>query len=115
MGDGAEPQLLSVSIEDLSVLGAAYMPFVVNGGLFIPTPRRFALGDEVFVLLRLPDDPSGIPLAGHVVWITPPGARGGKEAGIGVQFNDRDNLVRQRIDALLGTLGGVSGRPSYTM
>lgn len=93
--------LLSVSMEDANSLRAAYMPFIVNGALFIPTPRRYSLGEEVFVLLRLMRDPRGLPLAGRVVWITPSGALGGKPPGIGVQFGDQDDLVRQRIAACL--------------
>ena len=93
--------LLSVAMEDANSLRAAHMPFIVNGGLFIPTPRRYRLGDEVFVLLRLMQDSRGLPLAGRVVWITPSGASGGKPAGIGVQFGDHDDMVRQRIAACL--------------
>jgi len=29
------------------------MPFVKNGGLFIPTNSNYRLGDEVFMLLNL--------------------------------------------------------------
>lgn len=94
--------LLSVAIEDANALRAAHMPFIVNGGLFIPTPRRFRLGDELFVLLRLLEDPRGLPLAGRVVWITPSGASGGRPPGVGVQFGDHDDVVRQRIAAHLG-------------
>ena len=97
-----QSDLLSVTIEDAGVLHAAYMPFIVDGGLFIPTAKRYRLGDEVFLLLRLPDDPASIPLAGEVVWIAPEGALGGG-AGIGVRFNDRDDAVRRRIEAQLAT------------
>ena len=93
--------LLSVAMEDANALRAAHMPFIVNGGLFIPTPRPYRLGEEVFVLLRLMQDPRGLPLAGRVVWITPSGASGGKPPGIGVQFGDHDDVVRQRIAACL--------------
>ena len=113
---GRGSDMLSVTIEDEAVLHAAYMPFVVNGGLFIPTAERYQLGDEVFVLLRLLDEPAGIPLAGKVVWITPEGARGGAAAGVGVQFNDADDLVRRRIEERLKGLGGAfDARPTYTM
>lgn len=93
--------LLSVAIEDANSLRAAHMPFIANGGLFIPTSRRYRLGDEVFVLLRLLQDPRRLPLAGRVVWITPPGASGGKPPGVGVQFSDHDDVVRERIEACL--------------
>lgn len=99
--ENPDSALLSVAMDDGAALRAAHMPFVVNGGLFIPTPRRYRLGEEVFVLLRLAQDPRRLPLAGRVVWITPAGASGGKPPGVGVQFGDHDDLVRQRIEACL--------------
>lgn len=93
--------MLSVTMDDVAALHAAYMPFVSGGGIFIPTTPRHALGDEVFVLLGLPGDQARIPVAGRVVWITPEGARGGKVPGIGVRFDDRDDMARQRIDQIL--------------
>lgn len=108
-------RLLSVAFEDAKVLQAAYMSFIRNGGLFIPTAESFDLGDEVFVLLRLPGVDSGIPLAGRVVWITPEGAQGGREAGIGVQFNERDNVARQCIEEHLAGADAIGRRDSYTL
>ena len=66
-------------------------PFVKGGGLFIPTNRSYALGDEVFILLSLIDEPERIPIAGTVVWVTPKGPEGNRASGIGVQFNNEDN------------------------
>ena len=39
--------ILSLTIRDKSALYAAYMPFIKNGGLFIPTAKSYYLGDEV--------------------------------------------------------------------
>lgn len=114
MHQANQSDLLAVTMEDASVLDAAYMPFIIDGGLFIPTAKRYRLGEEVFVLLRLPGDPASIPLASEVVWIAPQGALGGT-AGIGVRFHDRDDAVRRRIEALLDGLADVDGRQTYTM
>ena len=48
-----KPGLLTLTIKDKSALYLAYMPFVKNGGLFIPTNSNYRLGDEVFMLLNL--------------------------------------------------------------
>ena len=64
------------------------MPFVKNGGLFIPTKKTYSLGNEVFVLLTLWTNARRSPLPGSVVWITPKGAQGNRLAGIGVQFHN---------------------------
>lgn len=101
MPSAENANMLSVTMDDVAVLHAAYMPFVSGGGIFVPTTPRHALGDEVFLLLGLPGDPNRIPVAGRVVWITPEGARGGKVPGIGVRFDDRDDVARKRIDDIL--------------
>ena len=49
----AKPGLLTLTIKDKSALYLAYMPFVTNGGLFIPTNSNYRIGDEVFMLLNL--------------------------------------------------------------
>ena len=53
---GPRNGILSLTIKDKSVLYAAYMPFIKNGGLFIPTNKSYKLGDEVFMLLNLMDE-----------------------------------------------------------
>lgn len=96
--------ILSLTIKDRAALQAAYMPFIRNGGLFVPSARSFALGDEVFLLLRLMDDPDRVAAAGKVVWVTPPGAPRRKPAGVGVQFNEPDSALLARVKSWLGDL-----------
>ncbi|HBS26787.1 MAG TPA: pilus assembly protein PilZ [Gammaproteobacteria bacterium] len=107
--------ILSLSIKEKTSLYAAYMPFVKNGGLFIPTTRNYSLGEEVFMLLSLMDEPERIPIAGKVIWITPRGASSSRTPGIGVQFNDLDEgSTRNKMETLLGpTL--QADRPTHTM
>ena len=115
-GPKARQSILSASIADKTALYESYMPFVKNGGLFIPTKKTYSLGNEVFVLLSLLDESEKIPFAGRVVWITPKGAQGNRQAGIGVRFNDDLNgkAVRNKIETHLGgTL--KSERLTHTM
>lgn len=113
---GARPGVLSLSIKEKSALFAAYMPYLKGGGIFIPTSKNYRLGDEVFMLLSLLDDPTKIPVAGHVVWITPAGAQGNKTQGIGVRFSDNESGIAAR-NKIEGLLGGTmkSTRPTHTM
>jgi type IV pilus assembly protein PilZ len=105
---------MSLTIKDKAVLYAAYMSFVKNGGLFIPTNKTFQLGDEVFLLLNLMEEPEKLPIAGKVVWVTPRGAHGNRASGIGVQFNENDVAVRNKIEQYLtGAL--QSDRPTHTL
>lgn len=111
----ARQGILSLTIKDKSALYAAYMPFVKNGGLFIPTNKSYQVGDEVFMLLTLMEEPEKIPVAGTIVWITPKGSQGNRAAGIGVQFSDQDGgAARNKIETYLaGAL--KADRPTHTM
>jgi type IV pilus assembly protein PilZ len=114
IGGGARNGILSLTIKDKAVLYAAYMPFVINGGLFIPTGKSYKLGDEVFMLLSLMDEAEKIPVAGKVVWVTPKGAQGNRAAGIGVQFSDQDNIAVSKIENYLAGML-TSDKPTHTM
>lgn len=100
--------ILSVKISDENMLYHAYMPFLKNGGLFIPTNKVYQLGEEVFILLTLMDEAEKIPVAGNIVWITPKGAQANQAAGIGVHFSDMDGgsgdsaaIIRGKIENYL--------------
>jgi type IV pilus assembly protein PilZ len=111
----ARPGMLSLSIKDKASLYAAYMPYVTNGGLFIPTTKQYDLGDEVFMLLTLMEDNERLPVAGKIIWITPQGAQGNRSAGIGVQFSFQDKgATRNKIEThLAGAM--KSDRITHTM
>ena len=108
--------ILSLAIKDRGALYNAYMPFVRGGGLFVPTAKRYTLGDEVFILLTLMDEKDRLPVAGKVVWITPAGAQGNRTAGIGVQFNESADgeTARTKIESILAGILN-SDRPTHTM
>jgi len=96
-------------------LYAAYMPYVKGGGLFIPTNKPFKIGEEVFMLLSLIDDPMKLKVVGHVVWVTP-AAQAGRPQGVGVQFSEKDGGLeaRNKIENLLGS-ALKSSRATHTM
>ncbi len=107
--------ILSLTIRDKSALYAAYMPFIKNGGLFIPTAKSYGLGDEVFMLLTLMEDKERMPIAGRIVWITPKGAQSNRTAGIGVQFSELDKgQTRNKIENFLAA-ALKSERQTHTM
>ena len=115
-GAGARQGILSLAIKDKAALYNAYMPFVKGGGIFVPTAKRYALGDEVFILLSLMEEKDRLPVAGKVVWITPAGAQGNRGAGIGVQFAEtaEADAVKGKIETFLaGTL--EADKPTHTM
>lgn len=106
--------ILSLTVSTKEELYKAYMPFVTSGGLFIPTQRSYQLGEEVFMLLTLMEEPDKIPVAGKVIWVTPKGAQGGKTSGIGIQLSNDDAALVGKIETYLaGALS--SGRRTYTI
>jgi type IV pilus assembly protein PilZ len=113
--NGTKQGILSLTIKDKGALYAAYMPFIKNGGLFIPTPKPYRLGDEVFMLLTLMDEKDKLPVAGRIVWVTPKGAQGQRSAGIGVQFSELDKgQTRSKIETYLAA-ALKSERQTHTM
>lgn len=115
---GSHPRqgILTLSIKDKGALYNAYMPFLKNGGIFVPTNKRYTLGDEVFILVSLMDEQERLPIAGKVVWVTPPGSQGNRVAGIGVQFSDTPDgeAARSKIETHLAAML-KSERPTHTM
>jgi len=107
--------VISLAIKEKATLYSAYMPFVSGGGLFVPTTKHYQMGDEVFMLLSLPEDNDKMNLAGKVVWINPV-AQNGKPQGIGVQFNQNSSSqqLKDKIEIMLGN-AIQSGHPTYTI
>lgn len=112
----ARQGILSLAIKDKAALYNAYMPFVKGGGIFVPTPKKYGIGDEVFILLTLLEDKDRLPVAGKVCWVTPQGSQGNRTAGIGVQFNDsvEGESVRGKIETLLAGILNAD-KPTHTM
>lgn len=112
---GARPGVVQLAIREKAALYAAYMPFLDGGGLFVPTTRSVRLGDELYLILSLMDDPTKLSVTGKVVWITPPGTPQ-RQQGLGVQFakDEAGTRARSRIEDLLGgTL--KANRPTHTI
>ncbi|MDX1625406.1 MAG: PilZ domain-containing protein [Wenzhouxiangellaceae bacterium] len=84
----AQKGILSCSIDDKHELYRCYMPFLNNGGLFIPTRKKFRLGDEVLVLLTLMGE-ERMAIPGRVAWLAPQAStKPSSNTGVGVQFQD---------------------------
>ncbi len=92
------------------------MPLLTDGGLFVPTTREYRLGEDIYLLLSLPDDPQRFPVAGKVAWITPANASGGRTQGVGVRFpnDEKSRQVKLKIEELLGTTL-QSAKPTQTL
>jgi len=107
--------MLSLQLKTIDELYASYLGFLKNGGLFVVTEKIYRLGDEVFILVNLPEENEKMPVAGKVVWINPKGAQGNRPQGIGVEFSEVDKgLTRSKIESLLAGKLKSEAR-TYTM
>lgn len=109
------PSVLSLAIKEKAALYAAYMPYLINGGIFVPSSKPYQIGDEVYLILTLMDDPTKLPLAGKVVWVSAPGGRS-RQPGIGVHFPGDETGIsaRKKIEDILGS-ALKSTRPTLTI
>ena len=87
-----------------------------DGGLFVPTAREYRLGEDIYLLLSLPDDPQRYPVAGKVAWLTPSNASGGRTQGVGVRFpaDEKTRGLKLKIEEILGT-SISSSKPTQTL
>ncbi len=115
-GAAGRPSVIQLVFREKGALYAAYIPAFTDGGLFVPTTRDYVLGDDVYLLLSLPDDNQRYPVAGKVAWITPANASGGRTQGVGVRVpaDEKTRLLRLKIEEILGT-NISSSKPTQTL
>ncbi len=113
---GARPSVIQLVFREKGALFAAFIPLFAEGGLFVPTLRNYQLGEDLYLLLSLPEDTQRYPVAGKVAWITPANASGGRTQGVGVRFpvDEKSRLLKIKIEEALGTLIS-SSKPTQTV
>ena len=112
----SRPSVIQLVFREKGALYAAYVPILLDGGLFVPTTREYKLSEDIYLLLSLPDDPQRYPVAGKVSWITPANASGGRTQGVGVRFpnDEKTRLLKLKIEEILGTQL-QSAKPTQTI
>ena len=114
--NAVRPSVIQLAIREKAALYAAYIPLFIEGGVFIPSVRDYKLGDDVYVLLTLPDDIQRYPVAGKVAWVTPAKPSGNRAQGVGVRFpnDEKSRLLKIKIEEILGA-HLASDRPTQTI
>lgn len=112
----SRPSVMQLTLKDRAALHAAYIPSFKDGGIFSVTSREYSLGDELYVLLSLPDDPQRYAIAGIVAWLTPANAQHGRSQGVGIRFpaDQSAAAIKRKIEGILGELL-VSDRRNQTI
>ncbi|MBC7716816.1 MAG: PilZ domain-containing protein [Pseudorhodobacter sp.] len=112
----AKPSVIQLVFREKGALYAAFVPMFTEGGLFVPTTRDYRLGEDLYLLLTLPDDAQRYPVAGKIAWITPANASGGRTQGVGVRFpvDEKTRALKIKIEGILGT-ALQSNKPTQTI
>ncbi len=97
--------ILKLNISTKQELLKMYIQQFKYGGLFISGESSHKLGDELFLILNLPDNMEPLAVKGIVNWVSPAAAVG-YPTGIGVQFHhDKAGVdVKSKIELMLGGL-----------
>lgn len=113
--DSGAKETITLTIKELNALISSYMPFLKNGGIFIPTTKKFSIGHLVNLNIQLIDLQEKITVGGSVAWITPKGAQNNRTAGIGLEFvGPNATVTRTKLDSYLANLLQTH-YSSYTM
>lgn len=108
-----ETPVLKYLINDPVELNLSYMPFLVDGGIFVPTNESFSLGTKISVELSLPGRNDSLKIEGRIAWITPANALYQVIPGVGVQFiGSEASNIRAQIEAGLDKSMEIGG---YTL
>lgn len=115
-GVAPRPSIVQLVIKEKADLYAVYIPLFKEGGIFISTIRDYKLGEDIYLLLTLPDETQRHPVTGKVAWITPAHAARNQPQGIGIRFpsDEKSRILKDRIEDVLGPHLS-SNRPTNTI
>jgi len=103
---------LTHEFTDLNALKNAFMPFVQDGGIFIPTDKIFHLNDSVKITVILPQTKQSFKFSGEVIWIMPKSAHNITQPGIGIQCRHDEGEVFKKV--VLELLAAVKDEGAQT-
>lgn len=103
-----------LEFDNLKDLYRCYMPFLKHGGLFVRTMQQVSMHDDVVLRVMLPDALEVDTVNGKVVWVTPHGSQSSSPTGYGVTFTEKDHLLKDKIEKLLGAMLN-STDPTFTI
>ena len=122
--------MMKLQLSDPAALHDCYMPFIENGGLFIASSAisssavsssavsssaisssagqldTYRLGDEVHLALTLMDEPEVLSVQGRVVWVAGASVKNPHRPGIGIQFSDPAQGLKNKIEGYLADSSG---------
>lgn len=105
MKEAKKVNTISLKVADINVLYMAYMPYLSDGGIFIPTKNTFSPGDVIRLHVSLPEEVETFNVRSKVVWITPSANQSNKAMGVGVMFHKKEGQrLKHKIETLIAPL-----------
>lgn len=103
-----ERRVLKLPLKDESVLHASYMPFIKDGGMFVPTNNEnYAFGDEVIIAMHLISTDKKLAIPGKVVWMSPMTGDSGTP-GVGIRFTGNTKAkIKLVVQTMLGNRANI--------
>lgn len=109
-----EEKTIQHTFSDLLSLKRAFMPFVVEGGIFIPTQNDYQLGELIKATITLPESKHDYTFTGEIIWISPKSFQ--NHTGIGITCNgDEGHAFEKAVIEALSELKGDDKELSDTM
>lgn len=106
--------IIQANLPDKDSLQASYMPYVLGGGLFVPSQQHVNLGQELLVIASLPNMSQKFPVTGKVIWISPK-RHGMKPQGFAIQLSGEKGVAfRNEAERLLAGSFNAE-KPTFTM
>jgi len=79
---------ITATIANLEQLKSAYLPFLVNGGVLVPSEADHEIGNDVLVELNLFCCNEPLDFSGKIVWTSPSNMHTEAMLGTGIEFSD---------------------------
>jgi|GEM_PF-2335232 len=107
--------IVKIAFASKNELAKAYIKQFKYGGIFIAGNFNYSLGEELFLIIGLPESNEPVAVSGKVNWASPVSAVG-YPSGVGVHFNSdkAGQDARSRIEIMLGGLLQNNTLESYT-
>lgn len=119
-----ESSVLKYILENQFELNLSYMPFILHGGIFVPTNDDYNLGQRVSLELKLPSHAEIQVVECRVIWITPKNSLHHVYQGVGLQFMGENakhinELIQANLDSAMDVGGytygmGISTEPQHS-
>ena len=114
----APARILQLRLESKPIIYASYMSFLEYGGVFMPSNDKFAMSEEILLVLELvgPAKTEKLFIKTNVCWINANPSGSGRPKGVGLAFGSDESGLKAKalFEAILtGLLHNE--RPTYTM